>query len=141
MTWPDCHSRDHWPYSRHRWVLAALTTLARSSVLAASLAHTFLISTIQWITVKELVPAADSLSSGVFSAVESRLSWISIKTDLRYDGRYHENCEDDCQSYQEAFRLFGDVNFLMSGLMSPQRIASRRTIIISVKRDNCCHGG
>src|SRR5207247_5278891 len=97
ITWPDCHSRDHWPYSRHRWVLAALTTLARSSVLAASLAHTFLISTIQWITVKELVPAADSLSSGVVPAVDSRLSSIGVRIDLRYDGRYHANCDDDRQ--------------------------------------------
>src|SRR5438477_4135810 len=43
---PDFHNRDHWPYCRRRWVFAALTTLARSSVLAASRAHTFLISPI-----------------------------------------------------------------------------------------------
>src|SRR5438128_4494453 len=61
---PDFHSRDHWPCCWRRWVFAALTTLARSSMLAASRAHTFLSSPIESATVKHLVPPADPLSSG-----------------------------------------------------------------------------
>src|SRR6266566_3910169 len=68
---PDFHSCDHWQYCRRSWVLAALTTLAKSSVLAAPRAHTLLISRIQSISVTDFVPAADPLSSGAFSTIDS----------------------------------------------------------------------
>src|SRR5688572_3396799 len=52
----DLHNRDHWPYCRCSRSLAALTTLARSSVLLAPRAHTFLISPIQSATADEALP-------------------------------------------------------------------------------------
>ena len=67
---PAFHNCDHWPYCRRRWVLAALTTLARFSVSAESRAHTLLISTIQSISVKNFVPAPGSWSREAVSAID-----------------------------------------------------------------------